>query len=108
MNEQKMREALERAQQDINWMLNSRQFLDGNVFDYIDEALAAPAGEQVGLTDAREGYVLMGKTRLQKALLEATIGLIQGLATQLEMLKRIKELEETIAAHEAKRNGGAA
>jgi hypothetical protein len=34
------REALERAQQDINWMLNSRQFLSGHVFDYIERALA--------------------------------------------------------------------
>lgn len=33
--------ALEKAQEDINWMLNNRQFLNGHVFDYIDTALAA-------------------------------------------------------------------
>ena len=36
-----LREALGKARQDINWMLNSRKFLDGFVFEYIDEALAA-------------------------------------------------------------------
>lgn len=32
--------ALERAQQDVNWMLNERKFLNAGVFDYIDAALA--------------------------------------------------------------------
>lgn len=32
--------ALERAQQDINWMLNNRQFLNPDTFDYLDAALA--------------------------------------------------------------------
>ncbi len=31
--------ALERARQDINWMLNNQKFLNDFVFDYIDEAL---------------------------------------------------------------------
>lgn len=35
----KLEEALRRAQQDINWMLNSEKFLNGWVFDYIDEVL---------------------------------------------------------------------
>lgn len=34
-----LEEALRKAQEDINWMLNSRQFLNGFVFDYIDKAL---------------------------------------------------------------------
>lgn len=33
--------ALERAQQDINWMLNNGKLLDGGVFDYIETALAS-------------------------------------------------------------------
>lgn len=36
---ERLREALRRAQQDINWMLNSEKFLNGWVFDYIDDAL---------------------------------------------------------------------
>lgn len=32
--------ALGKAQEDINWMLNNRQFLNVHVFDYIDSALA--------------------------------------------------------------------
>ena len=31
--------ALEKARDDINWMLNSKQFLNGFVFDYINEAI---------------------------------------------------------------------
>lgn len=38
-------EALNKAQQDINWMLNNRQFLNQSAFDYIDAALAAVEGE---------------------------------------------------------------
>lgn len=34
-----LRSALERARQDINWMLNNKQFLNGFAFDYIDAAL---------------------------------------------------------------------
>lgn len=37
---ERLREALERARQDINWMLNNRQFLNGHCFDYIASALA--------------------------------------------------------------------
>lgn len=43
MSTNTLREALERAKQDINWMLNSRQFLNSFVFDYIDKALAQSA-----------------------------------------------------------------
>lgn len=50
----KLREALERAQQDINWILNSRQFLNGLVFDYIDEALAASKPEPQAQAGERE------------------------------------------------------
>lgn len=32
--------ALERAQQDINWMLNNRQFLNPDTFDYLAAAIA--------------------------------------------------------------------
>lgn len=32
--------ALKKAQEDINWMLNSRQFLNRFVFNYIDESIA--------------------------------------------------------------------
>ena len=37
-------EALEKARDDINWMLNSRQFLNADVFNYIDAAIAAARG----------------------------------------------------------------
>lgn len=37
--------ALERVRQDINWMLNSRQFLNPEVFDYLDAALQERAKE---------------------------------------------------------------
>lgn len=37
---QRLREALGKAQQDINWMLNNRQFLNGYVFDYIEQVLS--------------------------------------------------------------------
>ena len=33
-------EALKKAEEDINWMLNNEKFLNPNVFDYIDTALA--------------------------------------------------------------------
>lgn len=33
-------EALKRAREDINWMLNNQQFLNPNTFDYIDSSLA--------------------------------------------------------------------
>lgn len=36
--------ALERAREDINWMLNNRKFLNPEVFDYIDEALLGAEG----------------------------------------------------------------
>lgn len=32
--------AIERAQQDTNWMLNNRQFLAPGVFDYLEAVLA--------------------------------------------------------------------
>ncbi len=32
-------EALEKAEQDINWMLNNQKFLNPEVFDYIEETL---------------------------------------------------------------------
>lgn len=35
----KLRDALKKVQGDINWMLNTKQFLSGFVFDYIDEAM---------------------------------------------------------------------
>ena len=38
-------EALEKAREDINWMLNSRQFLNADVFNYIDAAIAAARGD---------------------------------------------------------------
>lgn len=38
-------EALQKAQQDINWMLNNKQFLNGEVFDYIDAAIAKATGK---------------------------------------------------------------
>ncbi len=36
--------SLEMVRGDINWMLNSRQFLNAIVFNYIDEAIAAVKG----------------------------------------------------------------
>ena len=33
-------EALNKAQQDINWMLNEQKFLNAFVFDYIETAIA--------------------------------------------------------------------
>jgi len=30
---------LEKARQDVNWMLNNRQFLNPDVFDYLDQPL---------------------------------------------------------------------
>ena len=42
----RMYEALRRAQQDINWMLNNQQFLNPSVFDYIDKALALVEGKE--------------------------------------------------------------
>jgi hypothetical protein len=38
-------EALEKAREDINWMLNSGNSLNGFVFDYIDAAIAKARGE---------------------------------------------------------------
>ena len=35
-----LRDTLQRAREDINWMLNNRQFLNGPVFDYLDAAIA--------------------------------------------------------------------
>ena len=37
--------ALKKAKEDINWMLNSRRFLNGFVFNYIDEAIAKSTGQ---------------------------------------------------------------
>jgi len=42
---QELEAALERAQHDINWMLNNRHFLSGYVFDYIDKALNQQEGD---------------------------------------------------------------
>lgn len=36
---EELEEALRKAQEDIRWMLNSQQFLNGFVFDYIDKVL---------------------------------------------------------------------
>ena len=33
-------EALKKAQQDINWMLNAQKFLNPDVFDYIEQLLS--------------------------------------------------------------------
>ena len=33
-------EAVEKAQEDINWMLNNQKFLNPHVFDYLDHAIA--------------------------------------------------------------------
>ena len=41
--ERGLREALERSQQDINWMLNNQKLLNAFVFNYIDEALRGSA-----------------------------------------------------------------
>jgi hypothetical protein len=38
--------ALRKAREDINWMLNSQKFLNGHVFDYIDQALATTASTE--------------------------------------------------------------
>jgi len=38
-------EALENVQRDINWMLNNRQFLNQDVFNYLDEAIKKAKGE---------------------------------------------------------------
>jgi hypothetical protein len=37
--------ALNKAREDLDWMLNNRQFLNPEVFDYIDAALAKVEGE---------------------------------------------------------------
>lgn len=37
-------EALEKAWQDINWMLNEEKFLNPHVFNYLDDALAKIKG----------------------------------------------------------------
>lgn len=39
-------EALVKAQEDINWMLNTGQTLNGHCFDYIDATIAKATGEQ--------------------------------------------------------------
>jgi len=36
---EELEDALRKAQEDIRWMLNSQQFLNGFVFDYIDKVL---------------------------------------------------------------------
>ena len=36
---EELEEALQKAREDINWMLNSGKFLSNFVFDYIDKAL---------------------------------------------------------------------
>ena len=41
---ERLAEALRKAREDINWMLNSRQFLNSFVFDYIDAALDQEGG----------------------------------------------------------------
>jgi len=40
----RLHKALERVREDINWMLNNQKFLNPEVFDYIDEALAKAEG----------------------------------------------------------------
>jgi hypothetical protein len=37
--------ALHRVREDLNWMLNNRKFLNPDVFEYIDAALAAGESE---------------------------------------------------------------
>ena len=39
-------EALIKAQEDINWMLNTGQHLNGHCFDYIEATIAKATGEQ--------------------------------------------------------------
>ena len=39
-----MYKALIKAREDINWMLNNEKFLNPDVFDYIDKALAEGRG----------------------------------------------------------------
>ena len=41
-----MYEALQKAQEDINWMLNNRQFLNPDVFGYLDSVLAKAKGRE--------------------------------------------------------------
>lgn len=41
----KQNEALLKIREDINWMLNNRQFLSPEVFNYIDEALSKAEGK---------------------------------------------------------------
>lgn len=36
--------ALEKAREDINWMLNSESFLSGDVFAYLDSAISKARG----------------------------------------------------------------
>jgi hypothetical protein len=50
-----LREALEKARQDINWMLNNREFMSPFVFDYIDRALASPLLKEAP-ADERTGW----------------------------------------------------
>ena len=38
-------EALIKAEKDINWMLNNRNFLNRDVFDYMDDAIAKAKGK---------------------------------------------------------------
>ncbi|KKM75308.1 hypothetical protein LCGC14_1391630, partial [marine sediment metagenome] len=40
-----MYEALKKVEEDINWMLNNRKFLNPNVFDYIDKAIEKAEGK---------------------------------------------------------------
>lgn len=41
-----MYEALKKAGEDINWMLNNKKFLNPWVFEYIDKALAKYEGRE--------------------------------------------------------------
>lgn len=43
--EKKLVEALKRVRGDINWMLNEQKFLNGFVFDYLDEAIDSVEGD---------------------------------------------------------------
>lgn len=48
----RLRETLERARADINWMLNNKQFLNADVFDYLEQALGGKTeGESNDKTD---------------------------------------------------------
>jgi hypothetical protein len=38
----RLREALAKVREDVNWMLNERKFLNADVFDYLDAALGEP------------------------------------------------------------------